>query len=167
MADDYLHSAGVRLGQQSVAYSRSGVLLAGSALARTKQTKEQADRGAARLRMAATNVRQRGRMLSKATLGAPVKPAFVPIRDAVRDAYEPKMGQYPFYKGRIDGKDDFAGNSIPDRYFKQDPVDTGTGNGGGGNQGYTGGNLGGAFDTWDPDPWSYTIPGSGPNTMSV
>ena len=53
MAQDYLNAAGYKRARMGSAYSRSGALLAGSALARTAVNKERASAGAARLRRAA------------------------------------------------------------------------------------------------------------------
>ena len=101
MAQDFVHAAGQRMQRQSVAYSRSGALMAGSALARTKQTKDEGEQGAARLRMAAETTRKRGKMLSKITREGVVKPAFIPISDAIRDPYMPDRQAKPQFTMRM------------------------------------------------------------------
>ena len=89
MAQDYLNAAGYKRARMGSAYSRSGALLAGSALARTAMNKERASAGAARLRRAAEYALERGKMLSSITKGSAVKPSFVPIPDSIKQTYIP------------------------------------------------------------------------------
>ena len=87
MAQDYLNAAGYKRARMGSAYSRSGALLAGSALARTAMNNERASAGAARLRRAAEYALERGKMLSTITKESAVKPSFVPIPDAIKQSY--------------------------------------------------------------------------------
>ena len=87
MAQDYLNAAGYKRARMGSAYSRSGALLAGSALARTAMNKERASVGAARLRRAAEYALERGKMLSTITKESAVKPSFVPIPDSIKQTY--------------------------------------------------------------------------------
>ena len=89
MAQDYLNAAGYKRARMGSAYSRSGALLAGSALARTAVNKERASAGAARLRRAAEYALERGKMISSITKESAVKPSFVPIPDSIKQTYIP------------------------------------------------------------------------------
>ena len=88
-SQDYLAAAQVRRSEMGSRYSRSGALLAGSALARTDANEKRARQGAARLQKAAKNARERGRMLSTITKHSASKPMFVPLPDAIKQEYVP------------------------------------------------------------------------------
>lgn len=110
MAQDFLNSTGAKLGQQVVAYSRSGALMAGSALARTKQTQDEGAKGAARLRLASQHALERGKMQALTTRHGVHKPAFIPIPDAIRDPYMPDRGPAPAgYTSSRSGGSRYAG----------------------------------------------------------
>ena len=84
LSQDFLAKAQYKRGQMSVAYSRSGAMVGGSALLRLRQNRERAAEGSARLKRAATYARERGKMLSTITKHSAVKPSFVPIPDAIK-----------------------------------------------------------------------------------
>ena len=91
MSQDFLNKAGFERGQMSYQYSRSGALMAGSALARTKQNREEGAEGARRLERAAEYAIKRGQMLAKITRTGTVKTPYVPIPDAVKKTYVPRF----------------------------------------------------------------------------
>ena len=88
-SQDYLAAAQVRRSEMGSRYSRSGALLAGSALARTDANEKRARQGAARLQRASKNAISRGRMLSTITKNSASKPMFVPLPDAIKQTYVP------------------------------------------------------------------------------
>ena len=124
LADDFIASANIRAGQMSSGYSRSGALLAGSALARTAQTNEEGAKGAARLRRAADYAMRRGRMLASITRQSVIKPPFIPIPDAIKQTYvKPFVPDQPSgggggggggftYGGGLSGSFNFGGRDI-------------------------------------------------------
>ena len=87
LSQDFLAKAQYKMGQMGSAYSRSGAVMAGSALLRTKQTQDRGAIGAARMRRAADYTMKRGKMLSTITKHSAVKPSFVPIPDAIRQVH--------------------------------------------------------------------------------
>ena len=93
LSEDFLASAGMRRAQMGVAYSRSGALLAGSALARTSASKQRAEQGSERLKRAAKYAMSRGKMLSTITRHSAFKPSFVPVPDAIKQTHVPMPGQ--------------------------------------------------------------------------
>ena len=138
LADDFIASANIRAGQMSSGYSRSGALMAGSALARTAQTNEEGAKGAARLRRAADHAMRRGRMLASITRQSVIKPPFIPIPDAIKQTYVK-----PF---------------VPDQP---------TGGGGGGGGFTYGGGLSGSFNFGDRAGTISVRSGVGHNQMSA
>ena len=90
VAQDHIHASGAKAAQQLVSYSRSGALVAGSAVTRLEQTKEEGEEAAARLRKAADHVKERGERISDVVRTSVIKKPFVPIMDAIAQPFVPQ-----------------------------------------------------------------------------
>ena len=94
VAQDHQRAAGAKAAQQVVSYTRSGALVAGSALGRVQQTKEEGEEAARRLRKASDHVKARGKRLSNVVRSSVIKRPFVPSMDAIPQPFVPAQSTF-------------------------------------------------------------------------
>ena len=129
VAQDHIHASGAKAAQQLVSYSRSGALVAGSAVTRLEQTKEEGEEAAARLRKAADHVKERGERISDVVRTSVIKKPFVPIMEAIAQPFVPQQSSFnpvsSFFGGMMGGAQDFLVGQIGG-LFGQSSVAPGT-----------------------------------------
>ena len=116
LAQDHIHASGMKDAQQNVSYSRSGALIAGSAVLRLRQTKEEGEDAAARLRKAAEYAKKRGERISGVIRQSVIKKPFVPVMDAIAQPFVPQQSSFKpvgaFFGGMMGGAQNLIAEGI-------------------------------------------------------
>ena len=159
VAQDYINASGAKAAQQVVSYTRSGALVAGSALLRVQQTKEEGDTAAERLRTAAEHAKKRGKRISDVVRTSVIKRPYVPIMDAIAQPFVPQQSNFSpvgsFFGGMMGGAQNLISEGISGLFNKPaaTPLPFGTSYGSGGNPYMQAFQSGGVYN-----PPSSTVP---------